>query len=794
MYAVFKRELFSLLNSLMAYITIGVFLLASGLLLWFFPDTSILEYGYAELTGFFSLAPFLFVFLIPAITMRSFAEERREGTYVLLVTRPLTDWQIILAKYFACFTLLIFTLVPTLIYYYSIYQLGLPQGNVDTGAVIGSYIGLLLLGSVFVSIGIFASSLTKNQVIAFAIAVFACFITYSGFDALAKIYALQDLTSVFTFISVNEHYQSMSRGVLDTRDVVYFIAVVCFFLSITHFVNGERSWRMISIFILIFLLLNVAAQYLYFRIDFTKEKRFTLHDKSKEILKKATEEITITVFLDGDMPSAFKRLQNATRDLLADYKSYAPSRIKIVFVDPIDGVPLNEQDTIISHLYRMGIEPTSLNIKNDNGFAQKTIFPMALVTSGSRQFPLKLLQNQDAAANYEENINSSIENLEYLFSSALKKVITGNNPRIGFTEGNGELSDLQLNDALKSLSDSYEVGRVSLQTITKDGLDKLKVLIVAKPQQEFTEVEKYKLNYFVVNGGRVVWSIDQISADLDSLKGRGEQLAFNKKLNIDDMLFMYGARINYNLIADANCAEIPLAMGSGGQNQIQMAPWVFYPILMPDTSSSLVKNIDGVRSEFTSTIDTIGVKGIAKTVILHSSPYNKVYTTPKLLSLQMVSDQPDPREYANMPRPVAVLLEGNFPSVFLNRAVPVGITENFPMPAVAKPTKMIVIGDGDIFKNQVSAKDGSPFPLGFDRYTQNNYGNKALLLNIADYLSNDDNLMQLRNKEVKIRLLDKTRIRAEKLNWQLINLIAPLLLLISFAIFQHYYRKRKYAR
>jgi len=242
MYSVFKRELFSLLNSLMAYITIGVFLLASGLLLWFFPDTSILEYGYAELTGFFSLAPFLFMFLIPAITMRSFAEERREGTYVLLASRPLTDWQIILAKYFACFVLVLFSLIPTLIYYYSIYKLGMPVGNIDTGAVIGSYLGLVLLGSSFVAIGIFASSITKNQVIAFAVAVFICFIAYSGFDALSKIFSMRYLETVFLGLSINEHYQSISRGVLDTRDLIYFVTFVLFFLGITKLVIGGRKW------------------------------------------------------------------------------------------------------------------------------------------------------------------------------------------------------------------------------------------------------------------------------------------------------------------------------------------------------------------------------------------------------------------------------------------------------------------------------------------------------------------------------------------------------------------------
>lgn len=540
------------------------------------------------------------------------------------------------------------------------------------------------------------------------------------------------------------------------------------------------------------ILLNILAQFAYTRIDFTKEKRFTLTPKSKAILGKINTPLTITVFLEGDLPAPFKRLKNATRDLLADYKAYAGKEIKVVFKDPVSGLSIEEQDTVINNLYQSGIEPTTINIKNDAGFAQKMVFPMAMLETENHQLPLKLLQNLNASGSYEENINNSIQNLEYLFTAAIQKVLSNDHPRIGFTEGNGELSDLSLNDAINSLSESYEVGRVNLNTIDASGLDKLKLLIIAKPQQAFTEAEKYKINYFVMKGGRVVWAIDQVSADLDSLKGSGEQLAFSKKLNIDDLLFMYGARVNYNLIADANCVEIPLSMGQ--QGQIELAPWVYYPLMMPDTAHNLVRNIDAIRSEFASTVDTIGVKGLKKTVILHSSPFNKIFNTPKLLSLQMVAEQPDPRDYASIPQTLGILIEGTFPSVFLNRAVPEGVTGNYNVSAQSKNTKMIVIGDGDVFKNQLSSKDGSAFPLGFDRYTQKNYGNKALLLNIADYLSNDDNLIALRNKEVKIRLLDKAGLRTEKLQWQIINMALPLFLLISFAIFQHYYRKHKYTR
>lgn len=226
----------------MAYITIGIFLLACGLMFWFFPDTSILEYGYAEMDGFFSLVPYLFMFLLSAITMRSFAEERKEGTYVLLATRPLTDWQIILAKYLACIVLMLFSLLPTLVYYYSIAQLGLPKDNIDTGAVIGSYIGLFLLGSTFAAIGIFASSLTNNQIIAFAVSLFLCFFSYSGFDSISRIGAFQSVETTLVDLGISAHYQSISRGVLDTRDAIYFITFVGLFLGLTKLTVGGRKW------------------------------------------------------------------------------------------------------------------------------------------------------------------------------------------------------------------------------------------------------------------------------------------------------------------------------------------------------------------------------------------------------------------------------------------------------------------------------------------------------------------------------------------------------------------------
>ena len=548
-------------------------------------------------------------------------------------------------------------------------------------------------------------------------------------------------------------------------------------------------------FLVVLLLANVWSSYFYTRFDFTNEKRFTLTQKTKDILQNTNHEITITVFLDGEIPSAFKRLRNATKDVLNDYKAYAKAKINVVFENPLSEIPANEQDTVISNLLQIGIKPISVNIKNDEGITQKIIFPMAMVEMDGKQMPINLLQKVGGTAtNYEDNINSSIQNLEYTFTSAIKRLKSGLNPKIGFTEGQGEPTNLYLYDAITTLSQNFYVGRVDLNLITKQGLDDLNVLFIAKPQKPFTEVEKYKINYFVMKGGKVVWAIDQVEAELDSMQRRGQAMATNRQLNLDDMLFEYGARINYNLIADLNCAMIPVATGlPGQQTQLDVAPWLYFPVLMPG-SSALVKNIDGVRSQFTSTVDHIAVQNVAPTMVLFTSPYHKVFETPKMLSLQALSEQPNPAQFSNTPQAVGLLLEGNFKNVFLNRPVPTGISENYNLPEKSKHTKMLVIGDGDIFINQVSKTENTPFPLGQDRYTQQNFGNKALLLNIADDFTDEDNLIALRNKEIKVRLFDKTLLREQKLKWQLINLLLPILLLICSAIFQHYYRKYKYAK
>ena len=800
MLSILKKEITSYLSSLVAYVTIGVFLLVLGLFLWVFPESSILDYGYAGLDSLFNTAPYLFMFLIPAITMRSLAEERKEGTFELLLTRPLADWQIVLGKYFACLLLVLFALLPTLVYYYSVYQLGNPQGNIDTGGVIGSYIGLFLLGASFAGIGLFASSVSKNQIIAFTIAVFLCFFFYSGFDSLSQLLSLQNLD--LQNLGITEHYQSVSRGVLDTRDLAYFIILTCFFICLTLFVlirQRQKSLkdRVLIGSVIILIAIGITSYLTFTRIDFTKEKRFTISAVSRNIMDSLKEPVRVIVYLKGDnVPGGMKRLQRATKDMLSDLQAYSHDKLQFDFVDPVAATKSFSPDAQrqeYDSLAVRGVVGQNLTVKTDNGVSETLIFPEALVRCDGKELAVNLLQSRIGLSE-EEVLNNSIQNLEYAFSSAIKKVTNDGKPKIGFTEGHNELTNLQLNDAMKSLSDGYLVGRVDLKTIPLNILMKLKLLVIAKPDTKFSEVEKFKIDQYLMRGGRVLWAIDQVSAELDSLRNHGgEQMAFPKQLDLDDQLFTYGIRINYDLIADLNCAEIPVSTGNvGGQAQIQMLHWLYYPIFMPLSKHPVVKNLDGIESEFASTIDTLDTKDVKKTVLLASSPYNKKITAPHILSLQALEQEPQPKDFQGAPKTIAVLLEGKFKSDFQNRPLPEGLNDNIQIVPQSKPTKMIVISDGDIFKNQVGA-DGSPFPLGYDHYMHQNFGNKNLLLNIADYMTDDSGLIALRTKEIQIRLLNRARIRSEKLYWQVLNNALPLGLLVIFAIFQHYMRRRKYA-
>ena len=377
----------------------------------------------------------------------------------------------------------------------------------------------------------------------------------------------------------------------------------------------KKDLKALGLAILVIVIINILSSQFSGRLDFTAEKRYTLSDVSKNILRDLNEPVVITVYLEGDFPSGFKRLRNASKDLLADFKAYAGSNIEYQFVDPTAGRNEQQKQEFFNELYAKGIEATNLSVKSESGLTQKVIIPAALVSFNGKEIPVKLLQSR-MGLSPEEVLNNSVQNLEFAFASAIKKIASGGKPRIAFTSGHNELSDLQLQDAVKGLSEGYEVVRVNLATTPFAEVEKLKLLIIAKPNTEFAEAEKFKIDQFLMRGGKIIWALDQVNADLDSIKiGRGQQLAFGKKLNLDEQLFKYGIRINYDLIGDMNCGQIPVSVGNVGTDaQIQMVPWLFNPIIMPILQHPIIKNLDGIKAQFASTIDTIATKNIQKTI------------------------------------------------------------------------------------------------------------------------------------------------------------------------------------
>ncbi|NGM62295.1 gliding motility-associated ABC transporter substrate-binding protein GldG [Sphingobacterium sp. SGG-5] len=800
MYSIYSKEVASYFNALIGYLAIGLFLLLTGLILWIFPDTSILDAGYASMEGFFGIAPYLLIFLVPAVTMRSIAGEKADGTYDLLLSRPLTLAQIVIGKYLGGLTIACLAVLPTVVYAVTLYFLAFPQGNIDLGAIIGSYVGLLLLCSAFTSLSLFCSSLTKNVIVAFLLAVFACFITFYAFGATAEMPIFYNIQEYVKNWGIQEHYEAVSRGVLTARDFLYFLSFTGLFLllSIGHLGRQQRPRKQTLLryagSLILLLLVNQSFVYSVFgRIDFTADKRFTLSNTTKDIVKKIDKELYINIFLDGDdLPSGFQRLRKAALDMAHDLKSYSGGKIKVNVIDPLEG-DQSQQSEFTQALINRGLYPTNLSVKTSSGFSQKLIFPAAVVHNDTHEVNVTLLQNRTGLTP-EQVLNNSIQNLEYAFVSAIMKINKETVPYIGFTEGHGEPTDLELYDAMHTLAVSNQVGRLHLDSIALEDLKQIKVIVIAQPTKRFSESDKYKLDYYVRHGGNIIWAIDQIDASLDNLRqSGGAQPLIGRELNLDDQLFLYGVRLNYDMIADLNCSQIPLSVGNiAGQAQIELAPWYFFPILMPTSQHPIVKNLDGIRTEFIGTIDTIATTGITKEVLLQSSPFTRILHTPSTISLQMVEEQPDPATFRTKPAPVAMLLQGKFPYIFKDRPAPDGIAHPVDVSDISQTAKMLVIADGDWLINQVSAKDQSPFPLGWDRYTEQQYANKLFLENTIDYLLYDESLIALRNREVKLRLLDQAKVKDEKITWQIVNVGCPLLLLVLIGTAQQLWRKRKY--
>lgn len=550
----------------------------------------------------------------------------------------------------------------------------------------------------------------------------------------------------------------------------------------------------------IVLLVNLLSQYVHFRADLTAEKKYSLLKPTKELVKDLKDVILIKVYLEGDMSADFKRLQQATRDMVLELRAIGGKKIEYEFIDPINGRSADEQKALLQELLEKGLSPVNEQTGKANESKRTMVFPCAVVIYGGREFPVQLIESQ-IGYDKKQTINNSIISLEYKFSMAIQKLTQYRPPRLAFTNGHGELSKMELADVHAQLQKlSYEVSYINITKVYRVP-DRFDALVIAKPTEPFDEKEKYKLDQFVMRGGKVLWLLDPTTASMDSLKFNPTgQFVMDRNLNLDDMLFKYGVRLNTDLIQDINlCNQIPLVVGKmGNAPQTELFPWYYFPLLVSDNNHAINKNLDPVASYFASTIDTIQNPEVAKTILLHTSDNSKAVMTPARVHFGILQQRPNPEYYSQPRLPVAVLLEGQFQSLYKNRLSPEYLAvsdtvKNLKFLDQSPKSKMIVIADGDVIRNEWRTQDSVAYPLGFYPYTNQTFANKDFMLNAVQYLVDTMGILETRNKDVKLRLLNTVRVGNEKLKWQLINVALPVALVVGLGFGYGYYRRKRYA-
>lgn len=543
----------------------------------------------------------------------------------------------------------------------------------------------------------------------------------------------------------------------------------------------------------ILLMINYVGQFAFQRFDLTSEKRFSLTDATKQQLQELEDIVFIRIYLDGDLPAGFKRLRESTREMLDEFRVYAGDNVQYEFIDPSEDPDEQRRNEIYRDLTQRGLQYTNLKSRDGDKYSEQIIFPGAILSFREEEVPLQLLKSQ-VGADPEVMLNNSVQQLEYELISSIRKITDVLRPSIAFIEGHGEYDELEVADITRSLREFYEVERVKI-----DGrLDALKLydaIIVAGPDSAFSEKDKYMIDQFIMRGGESLWLIEATEASMDSIRKNGITLGLPLVTNLEDQLFRYGARVNPNFVMDLQALPIPVVTGMiGNQPQQEFFPWYYFPLIMSKEKHPIVNNLDAITTEFVSSIDTVGSNpNVRKTPLLRSSQYTRLASAPHRISLNVLRDPPNERQYNRPGQMIAVLLEGEFESVFKNRLTP-AVTDNpeFRYKENGRPTKMIVVSDASIIRNRVNRETNEYFALGFDRYTKRTYGNKEFIMNCVNYLLDDDGLINARAKEFKIRLLDRQRAEREKSRWQIFNTALPILLVLLFGAIHAYLRKRRF--
>lgn len=558
--------------------------------------------------------------------------------------------------------------------------------------------------------------------------------------------------------------------------------------------------------LLIIVLVNIIASFLFTRFDLTAEKRYTIAPATKKILQSLDDVVFFRVFLNGDLPPGFQRLSNETKEMLDEFRAYSDN-IQYEFVNPSENPNAKDRNDAYRLLVEKGLQPTDLRVNKKGESSQMIIFPGAIVSYKGKEIPVQLLMAQ-LQEDPDQVLNTSVQTLEYNLASAIKSLKTGIKPRIAFIEGHGELSQMETIDLQNALSAFYSVDRIALNhkinslavRIKSDSthevlLNKYRAVIIAKPVRPFDEKDKFLLDQFIMRGGKVLWLIDPVFASMDSLQKYNSTIGIPNDINLEDMLFNYGVRLNLNLVQDMNALQIPVKTGQiDNQPQFDFFKWYFFPVLIPAMNHPIVNGLNAVKTEFISSLDTVTAPGIRKTWLLNTSPYSRTVNAPALIDLEILRERPDERMFRQGPQPVAVLLEGVFTSAFLYRIPPeLSVNPVLDFRAKSRETKMIVMADGDLAKNSFSQKEGYPLPLGYDQYSRQTFGNRDLILNAVNYLCDDSGLISVRSRELKLRTLDANKVMSQRLFWQLLNVLLPVILIAGLGIIRLQVRRAVYA-
>ncbi len=535
------------------------------------------------------------------------------------------------------------------------------------------------------------------------------------------------------------------------------------------------------------ILLNTLASFYFFRLDLTEEKRYTIQPQTKELLNNLEDDVFVEVFLEGeDLNPEFRRLQKSIRETLEEFKIYSGNRLQYIFTNPLQAANEKARNEFITELNSKGISPKNVIETRDGQRVEKFVFPGALVSYEGFEAGVMLLKGSRA-----QNINQSLEEIEFELANAIHKLSNTDRKRIGLLTGHGELDSLEFASFNNALLDQYDVFKVSLAN--KTAITGYDLLISAKPTREYSEQDKYKMDQFLMRGGKLLFLLDRLDADMKRASEE-DYFAFPYDLNLDDQLFKYGVRINPDLIQDGVSGKYPIVVGGDrNQPQIMQMDWPFFPLVNQYANHPITRNLDASLLKFVSSIDTVKAVGVTKTPLLFSSQYSRKVTAPVKVGVNDLRKQMQDGNFESGKIPIAYLLEGEFTSLYKNRFAPEGV-DTTGYRDQSESTKMIVVADGDLARNDVNPRDGNPQQLGLDPFTQYTFSNQDLLMNMVAYLVDENGLIKARNKEVRVRPLDKEKIRKERSFWQVINLVVPVVILILFGLVRSYGRKMKYTR